>query len=68
VAKQTDVVMQDAEAFARSLVAHWEVIQVLQDEGCAFMARIADLLLALADLTEEQFIERAWMCEAGRHD
>ena len=67
MAKQTDVVMQDAEAFARKLVVHWQVIRLLQDEGCAFMAGIADLLLALADLTEEEFVERSWTYEAGLH-
>lgn len=67
MAKQTDVVMQDAEAFAHKLVAHWRVVQLLQDEGCAFMAGIADLLLALADLGEEEFVERAWTHEAGLH-
>lgn len=65
--KQTDVVMRDSEAFALKLVEHWRVVQFLQDEGCAFTARIADLLLALADLTEDEFVERAWTYEAGLH-
>ena len=65
--KQTDVVMQDAESFARRLVAHWQVVQLLQDKRCAFMAGVADLLLALADLTEEEFVERVWTYEAGLH-
>lgn len=65
--KQTDVVMQDAEAFARRLVAHWRLVEALQDDGCAFTTSIADLLLALADLTTEQFVERVWTYEAGLH-
>lgn len=53
-----------AEEFAESLVAHWELLRQLSEADCGLMNGIARLLLAMAELTEDEFIDRAWRYEA----
>jgi hypothetical protein len=65
--EQQDPVTSTPEEFAEKLVAHWELVQALQEDGCAFTRGIARLLLALAGMEEGEFVERVWTFEAGLH-